>query len=234
MKVLGVIPARGGSKSVPRKNIKMLAGKPLIAWSIEAAHQSQLTRTILSTDDEEIAEVGRKFGVDVPFMRPAELATDLAHSVPVMQHALRECEKTDGPYDALMMLQPTAPMRLAKDIDQALEILKTNGSLDAVITLTNACEPPERMKYLDEEGLLVDPPFCEAYENQPRQELRPIFEKNGSIYLMHRPILMERNSFKGDRCHGLFIPQKRSPNIDTHFDFMIAEILMSQFDWKSW
>lgn len=234
MKVLGVIPARGGSKTVPRKNIKMLAGKPLIAWTIESAHGSKLNRTVLSTDDTEIAEVGRSFGVDVPFMRPAELATDLANSVPMMQHAVNECEKTDGRYDAIMMLQPTAPMRTSGDIDNALAILENEPDIDAVITLTRAAEYPERMKYLDENSLIVDPPFCEAYENQPRQELRQVYEKNGAIYLTRRDILMNRNSFKGDRCKALLVTEQRSVNIDTPFQFMIADMLMSNFDWKNW
>jgi CMP-N,N'-diacetyllegionaminic acid synthase len=234
MKVLGIIPARGGSKTVPRKNIKDLAGKPLIAWTIEAAKASNLTRTILTTDDEEIANVGRQFGVDVPFMRPAELATDLANAVPVMQHALRECEKTDGEYDAIMMLQPTAPMRTTGDINKALEMLMNDKSIDAVISLTRAAEYPERMKYLDEDGNIVDPPFCEAYENQPRQELRQVYEKNGAIYLTRRDVILNRNSFKGSKCKALLVTEQRSVNIDTPFQFMIAEMLMKNFDWKNW
>src|SRR5262245_13569262 len=110
MKTLAVIVARGGSKGVPRKNIKPLGDKPLIGWSIDAARAStHVTRTILSTDDEEIASVGRSLGVDVPFLRPPELATDSAKAIPVMQHALTTMEAKDGRYDAVLMLQPTTP-----------------------------------------------------------------------------------------------------------------------------
>lgn len=234
MRILGVIPARGGSKSVPKKNIKMLAGRPLIAWSIEVANQSKLTRVILSTDSEEIADIGRHEGADVPFIRPSYLATDTANAVPVMQHAIKECEKSDGKYDFVMMLQPTSPMRLTKDIDCAINYLSEHSVVDSVITLTTASEYPQRMKYLDEEGMIEHPPFCEAYENQPRQELRPIYQKNGSIYLTRRDVLMNQNSFLGSKSYGLFITEKRSANIDTMFDFEIADLIMKNFEWRKW
>jgi CMP-N,N'-diacetyllegionaminic acid synthase len=234
MKILGVIPARGGSKGVPRKNIKLLAGKPLIAWTIEAALNSNLTRVVLSTEDEEIAQIARKLGVEVPFMRPPELAIDSANQIPGMQWVLNECEKTDGEYDAIMMLQPTAPMKISSDINSAIEMLEKNLSADAVISLTYPSEYPERMKYIDEEGVIIDPPFCEAYENQSRQELKPIYQKNGSIYLTRRSVLIEKNSFKGAKCLALIVPESRSINIDTPFQFMIADLLMKTHNWKTW
>jgi CMP-N,N'-diacetyllegionaminic acid synthase len=234
MRILGVIPARGGSKSVPRKNIKLIAGKPLIAWTIESSKDAGLSRLVLSTDDEEIAAVGREYGVEVPFMRPAELATDKAYQIPGIQWAVGECEKTDGRYDAVMMLQPTAPMRTQGDIIKAIKLFKEDETLDSVISLTPASEFPERMKYLDEDGNIEDPLFCEKVENQSRQELRPIFEKNGAIYLTRRDVLMETGSLKGKKSKGLIITQKRSVNIDTPFEFMLADIIMSQFDWQSW
>ena len=234
MRILGVIPARGGSKSVPRKNIKEIGGKPLIAWTIEASKDVGLSRVVLSTDDEEIAKVGREYGVEVPFMRPNELATDKAYQIPGIQWAVGECEKTDGKYDAIMMLQPTAPMRTKGDILKAIELFKSDPSLDSVISLTPAAEYPERMKYLDEEGNIEDPPFCEKVENQSRQELRPIYEKNGAIYVTKRDVLMETGSLKGKKSKALIVTQKRSVNIDTPFEFMLADIIMSQFDWQNW
>lgn len=231
MRVLGVIPARGGSKGVPRKNIVELAGKPLLGWTIDAAHQSRLMRTILTTDDEEIAQVGKQYGVDVPFLRPLGLATDSARAIPVLLHALAECEKTDGRYDALMMLQPTSPMRLAVDIDAAMTLLHGDPDADAVISVTPVGgHHPARMKYI-EGDVLIDPPFCEAYENQPRAELRPMVIRNGAIYLVRRDVLVEQQSLKGQCCLGMVIPERRSINIDTPFDLELAAWLMSKPNW---
>lgn len=226
MRILGVIPARGGSKGIPRKNIQPLGGKPLLAWTIEAARSARgLTRTILSTDDPAIAEAGRSFGVDVPFLRPAELATDRALAIPVVQHALQavEGEERGVPYDAVMMLQPTTPFRTPGDIDQAISLLETTGA-DSVISVTDVGgHLPQRMKYL-EDGRLVDPPFNEDYENQPRQELRPMVIKNGAIYLTRRAILLG-GSFTGADCRALVMPPERSVNIDSPIDFRFAEWL---------
>ena len=225
MKVLGVIPARGGSKGVPKKNVKLLGGKPLIAYSIEAARAAKLlTRVIVSTDDEEIAEVSRRWGADAPFLRPAELATDAAKAVPVIQHALEEMEgRDDQVYDAVMMLQPTTPFRTGADIDRAIEILEKTGA-DSVISVVDVeGHHPARMKY-PEDGRLIDPDFCEAYENQPRQELRPMYLRNGMIYLTRREV-MRSGSFKGSDCRALIVETHRSVNIDTPLDFELAEFL---------
>lgn len=234
MRTLGIIPARGGSKGVPRKNIRELAGKPLLAWTIEAAKGSRLDRVILSTDDEEIAAVGRRFGADVPFLRPAEHATDSARAIPMLQHAVKACEDAGDRYDAVMMLQPTSPMRLSRDVDGALEKLAADPSADAVISVVPVGEfHPARMKYL-EGNLLLDPPFCEAYENQPRQELVPMYIRSGSIYLVRRDTLMVKGSLKGRRCLAQVMPKNRSVNIDSPFDFDLASWFMAKPDWKEW
>lgn len=227
MRILGIIPARGGSKGVHRKNIKPIGEKPLIAWTIEAAKPSQLTRTVVSTDDEEIAKVAREYGGDVPFLRPAELATDLANAVPVMQHALRTVEELEGEeYDAIMMLQPTTPFRRTEDINEAIRILQETGS-DSVISVVDVeGHHPARMKWV-EDGKIIDPPFCEDYENQPRQELRKIFIKNGAIYLTRRATIL-KNSFKGNDCRALIMPPEISANIDSVHDFRYAEWLYEE------
>ena len=227
MRILGIIPARGGSKGVPRKNIKPIGGKPLVAWTIEAARQSQLTRTVVSTDDEEIARVAREWGADVPFIRPTELATDLANAVPVMQHALKTIEEQEGQkYDAIMMLQPTTPFRRTLDIDEAIRTLVETGS-DSVISVVDVeGHHPARMKWV-EEGKIVDPPFCEDYENQPRQELKKIYIKNGAIYLTRRETIL-KNSFKGNDCRALIMPPEISANIDSKLDFKYAEFLYEE------
>jgi CMP-N-acetylneuraminic acid synthetase len=223
VRILGVIPARGGSKGVPRKNIRDLGGRPLIAYTIDAAAAStRLTRTVLSTDDDEIAAIAESLGADVPFRRPAELASDTANAVDHMQFALHAMEDMEGePYDAVMMLQPTTPFRAAEDIDGAVALLEATGA-DSVISVADVGgHHPARMKYLDGDRL-VDPPFCEEHENQNRQELPPMYIRNGALYLTRRPIMVA-GGFKGDDCRAWIMPAERSVNIDTIADFEYAQ-----------
>lgn len=228
MKVLAVIPARGGSKGVPYKNIRPLAGRPLLAYTADAALKAQLLqRVILSTDDPRIAEVGKACGLEAPFLRPPELATDTAKSLPVIQHALLWAEQNDNcTYEAVMMLQPTTPFRRAQDIDLAIKKLTTTGA-DSVISVVEVGPfHPARMKYLKDDRL-IDPPFGEAYENQPRQELPPMYIRSGDIYLTQRQTLMA-NSFKGKDCRALIIDPLRAVNIDSLLDFTYAEFLLKE------
>ncbi|MBX7115822.1 MAG: acylneuraminate cytidylyltransferase family protein [Myxococcaceae bacterium] len=230
LRVLAVIPARGGSKGVPGKNIKPLGPYPLIAWTIRAAMGARsLSRVVVSTDDERIAQVAREHHAEVPFMRPLALATDSAKSMPVMQHALETIEKLDrtaAPFDAVMMLQPTTPFRTSADIDAAVALL-TETNADSVISVVDVGgHHPARMKYL-EGNRLVDPVFCEAIENQPRQELRPMYLRNGAIYLTRRATLRS-GSFKGQDCRAWVMPEERSVNIDTARDFQHAELLLKE------
>lgn len=213
---------------MPKKNIRTLGDKPLLAWTIEAAqHSRNLSRFIVSTDDAEIAQVAGEWGAEVPFLRPAELATDAAKAIPVMQHALLEMEAREGVrYDAVLMLQPTTPFRTGKDIDTALELLEASGADSVISVIDVEGHHPARMKYL-EEGRLIDPPFCEAYENQPRQELRPMYLRNGAIYLTRREVLLE-GSFKGQDCRALIMETDRSVNIDTQLDFDYAQFLLDR------
>ncbi|GAB4413793.1 MAG: acylneuraminate cytidylyltransferase family protein [Bacteroidia bacterium] len=227
MRILGIIPARGGSKGVPGKNVRLLGGKPLIAHTIEAAGRSGLTRCILSTDDPDIADIGRSLGADVPFIRPAALATDSAKALPVIQQALATVEAAgDAPYDAVMMLQPTTPFRETSDIDGAIALLVQRGADSVISVVEVGGHHPARMKYLEGDRL-VDPPFAEAYENQPRQELRPMYIRNGAIYLTRRHVLLS-DSFKGQDCRAWVMPVERSVNIDTLLDFDYAEFLYSK------
>jgi CMP-N-acetylneuraminic acid synthetase len=225
MNILGIIPARGGSKGVPGKNIKHLAGKPLIAYTIEAAKNANLSKVIVSTDDEQILVVARGLGADVPFLRPDFLASDTSKSLDVSIHALLTMEEKESiQYDAIMLLQPTTPFRTTEDINNAIELLIANPDADSVISVVDVQgHHPARMKYL-ESGKLIDPPFCEAYENQNRQELPPMYIRNGAIYLTKRGTLLN-NSYKGNNCLGIVMSSARSCNIDTLFDFKLAEWL---------
>ena len=168
-RVLAVIPARGGSKGIPRKNIIPIHGKPLLAYSIEPALKAAtLTRVIVSTEDEEIAQVAREWGADVPFMRPSELATDRAKSLPVVQHAIRTLEVEEGqPYDAVVMLQPTTPLRTSEDIDRGVRMLFETGA-DSVVTVVEVGgHHPFRMKRLLDDGRLIN------YLDQGFEDMRP-------------------------------------------------------------
>jgi CMP-N,N'-diacetyllegionaminic acid synthase len=226
MRVLGIITARGGSKGIPRKNIIPLLGKPLLQWTADAALSARrLTRVVLSTDDPEIAEVAQQCGVDVPFFRPPELARDDTPTIPVLQDVVRRLAAAGESYDAVLTLQPTNPLRQAADIDGAIELLEKSGA-DSVISFVSVGERhPARMKMLDPAGRIVNPPFAEAFEGQRRQDLTPLYLREGSIYLTRTPVLMEQNSLQGNDCRAWLIPVERACNIDEPFDLYLVEQL---------
>lgn len=226
-RVLGIVPARGGSKGIPRKNITLLAGQPLLAYTALAALSAKrLERVVLSTEDEEIAAVGRQWGLDVPFMRPAELARDDTPGIVVLQHVVRELELQGHSFDAIFTLQPTNPLRRTEDIDGAIELLERTHA-DSVISFVDVGEKhPARMKYVDVDGRVIDPPFAEEVEGQRRQELSKLYLREGSIYLTRRDVLMRENSLKGRDCRAWLIASDRACNIDEPFDLMLAELLL--------
>ncbi len=228
MRVIGIVTARGGSKGIPHKNIVPLLGKPLLAYTAEAALAARLARVVLSTDDEEIARVGRDCGLEVPFLRPPELARDDTPTIPVLQDVVRKLAAAGETYDAVMTLQPTNPLRRATDIDGAIEMLDTTGA-DSVISIYDIGEKhPARMKFMDTAGRLIDPPFAEAFEGQRRQDLPKLYLREGSIYLTRMPVLMEQNSLKGRDCRGWLIPTDRAVNIDTPFDLFLVEAILNR------
>jgi len=220
MRVLGLIPARGGSKSIPRKNLVDLGGVPLIQWTIQAALGSNLERVVVSTDDDEIAEISKSLGAEVPFKRPAELSSDQTLSIDVVLHALDVLEED---FDAVMMLQPTSPFRTSIDIEGAIKIIDGASSVISVVPVEGT--HPARMKFV-EDGVLIDPPFAETIENMPRQELRPMYIRNGAIYLTRISDLRHR-TFKGALSRALIMPKERSINIDTGFDLALARVALS-------
>jgi CMP-N-acetylneuraminic acid synthetase len=231
MKVLGVIPARGGSKGVPGKNIRPLMGKPLIVHTIETALKSKLiNELVVTTDSEDIRKIAVMHRAECPFLRPAELASDTALAVPTIQHAVKEMELRKAvTYDYVVMLQPTSPLKTSDDLDTALQKLFDHNA-DGIISVVNVNNhhPMKMKKFLGVNGFsgqLVDyeaPPF----ENCPRQHLPPVFIVNGAIYATKREILMNKNTFQGDYCIGYIMPSERSINIDTELDFSIAEFLI--------
>ncbi len=230
-RILGVIPARGGSKTIRRKNVKLLLGRPLIAYTIAPALKSRmLTRVIVSSDNAEIIGVARRYGADVPFVRPKKLATDLALALDVMKHAVLEAERQEGKkYDYAVMLQPTTPLRTTEDIDGALEKLVRTGA-DSVISVVGVGPiHPMRMKLIVDDRL-VDY-TKEGVENMPKELLPPVYIRNGAIYAVKRDVLVEKHSFKGEDCRPYPMPEGRSVNIDSQMDFLLAEALMKKMKW---
>lgn len=222
--VLGLITARGGSKGIPRKNLAPLAGKPLLAWTVEAALASRAVgRLVLSTDDEEIARVGADLGAETPFLRPAHLAGDASPHDQVVLHAVQWLEENQGyAPDFVLLLQPTSPLRAARDIDDALEIALKTGA-DGVMGVTEAKHHPNKVWALDEDGRLE--PFIPRPEGYlRRQSLRPAYAENGAVYLLRRSALLrERNLFL-DRMAALVMPPERSLDVDTPWDLHLADL----------
>jgi CMP-N-acetylneuraminic acid synthetase len=227
MRVLGLVPARGGSQGIPRKNIAQVSGQPLLQYTAEAALRSRrLARVVLSTDDEEIADVGRRCGLEVPFMRPPELARDETPSLPVVHHVLRRLEADGARFDAVCLLQPTHPLRRASDIDGAIELLERTGA-DSVISFVDVGEThPARMRKIGADGRISDPPFAEEVDGTRRQDLPKLYFRDGSIYVTRTPVLMSEESFQGRDCRAWIVPRERHCNVDTAFDLFLAEQLL--------
>lgn len=232
MEVLAVIPARGGSKGIPRKNIRDFAGYPLISYSIQAALSARLvTRTIVSTDDEEIAAVARKSGAEVPFMRPTEIADDLTLDLPVFQHALETLLANEGYQPQLVVqLRPTSPIRPIGLVDQAIELMIAHPGADSVRGVVPSGQNPFKMWKIDPEsglmnGLLAVEGVDEPY-NSPRQKLPPTFWQTGHIDVIRPQVILEQNSMSGRNIHPILIDPEFTVDIDKPADWQKAEWLV--------
>jgi len=230
--ILALIPARGGSKGIPRKNIRSFAGYPLIAWSIAAAKQSQLvTRVIVSTDDEEIAAVARAWGAETPFLRPAEFAQDKTTDLPVFEHALKWLEEVEGYRpDIVVQLRPTSPIRPQTMVDDAIRILLNHEDADCVRGVVPAGQNPFKMWRFNGEGkplnpLLEVPGIAEPY-NAPRQILPPVYWQTGHIDAIRISTIVSKNSLTGDVIYPLLIDPKYTVDIDTLPDWSKYEALV--------
>lgn len=232
--VLGVITARGGSKGIPKKNIKLLGGKPLIAYTIEAAKKSRLlTCVVVSTDTEEIAKVAKEWGAEVPFLRPAELADDQAGHVGVMQHALKFMEAKLGvKFDYTVILQPTSPFRLPEDLDLTIQKAIDTG-FDSSVSLVEIEEGhPWKIKKLAGDRVL--PYFEEEKEGTRRQDLPKYYKRSGAAYVTSRKTLMENNQLYGEKVAGHVVTGERSIDIDTPFDWLKAEMMLADLKKKGY
>lgn len=227
-RVLGIIPARGGSKRLPRKNVLELAGKPLIGWTIEAAQQSNYIDDIfVSTDCEEISAIATKFNVHVPELRPSSLATDEATTKDVILYTL---EKFGKDADIVLILQPTSPLREAKQIDEAIKLYEEKQAF-SVVSVTPCEHPPMWSNHLPSNHSLKG--FIRPEANCRSQELSEMYRLNGAIYTYNAKALLRDQSmdFKDD-SFAYIMPQDRSIDIDSQLDFIIAEAIAIRFNYE--
>ena len=224
---LGVIPARGGSKGLPGKNLRKLGALSLIGQAIASAREAALlARFIVSTDSPEIAEEAKRHGAEVPFLRPAEFATDQAGMLPVLQHAVRWLESSAGVRpDLIVTLQPTSPFRTGVEIDATIRRVIETGS-DSAQTLSEAAYHPYFMKTL--EGDRTVALFPEGHKFVRRQNAPPVYQPSGAVYVTRYCTLMERGHILGEDNRGVVQGFEASVNIDTEWDFLLAELLLRE------
>lgn len=226
-RILVVTLARGGSKSVPRKNLADIGGKPMIAHIIQSVLRVPLvTDYVVSTEDAEIAEVARSYGAQVPFVRPMELAGDLVPGEPVLQHALLEMEKLTGkPYSYVALCQATAPLTRAEDIEACLKRL-IKGDCDSVVACMRVTSyHPFRLKRIINGDVMINY-IDQGFEDmRPRQILPPVYKRSGGIYASKRRILMETNAIVGPDARAIVVPDETAIDIDSEADLVVARFL---------
>lgn len=229
MRTLILVPARGQSKGIPRKNLRLLGGRPLLEYTAETALSvSRATRRVLSTDDDEIADVGRRCGLEVPFRRPDELARDETPTLPVVQHAVRWLEAEGEIVEAICLLQPTHPLRSTEDVDACIDLLETSGA-DSVVSIIPVPPRynPHWVYFRDDDGRLrISTGATEPVTR--RQDLPPAFHRDGSVYVARRDVVMKQNSLYGRDLLGVLVDPARSADIDTMDDLARAERMLSE------
>lgn len=230
MKVLGIIPARSGSKGIPGKNIKLLDGKPLLAYTAESAlNSSLLSKVIVSTDSDEIASVARKHGLEVPFLRPPDLATDSTPTLPVVLHCLHELELRGFTFDAVCLLQPTTPFRRPELIDDGIRLFQQTGcdSLVSVLEVPDEFNP--HWTFEPSKAGLLTISTGESSIIPRRQELPKAYHRDGALYITRTEILQRDKSLYGTKIGYIISDPKNHINLDTMEDWEYAEKLVLQF-----
>ncbi|MBP9682262.1 MAG: acylneuraminate cytidylyltransferase family protein [Bacteriovorax sp.] len=238
--VLAVIVARGGSKSIPKKSIALCAGKPLMFYTIDAAKKSKhITRLIISTDDQEMADFAASHGVEVPFIRPKELAEDLTPDLPVFQHVLNTLKEKEGyTPDVVVHLRPTTPLKSAEDIDKGIELILENEDAHSVRSICEPMHTPFKM-YEHREGNkfllpLLTKVFPETFEkypeayNMPRQLLPKVWRHSGYVDIIRPFVILEMNSMSGNKIMPLYFEKWRDVDIDSPLELKIAEEIIKQ------
>ncbi|KAF5431160.1 N-acylneuraminate cytidylyltransferase [Candidatus Methanophagaceae archaeon] len=228
-KIIAIIPARGGSKGIPRKNVRLIAGKPLIAYSIEAALNSKyIEKAVVSTEDGEIAKISKKYGAEV-IERPMELATDTAPTEPVLEHVVKWLQEQEGyKPDIVVLLQPTSPFRTSEHIDEALDIF-LNDDCDSLLSVCPSSAFVWKM------GAAGAYPINYDFKNRPRrQDKEHEYQENGAIYITTYNSLMENHNRLGGKIGLYIMPEVYSVEIDTEFDFYLCEQIINSRGEKRW
>lgn len=226
--MLAIIPARGGSKGIPHKNIKMLAGKPLIYYTIKAARESKfIDKIIVSTDSTEISYVAKSFGAEIPFLRPNELAEDTSKAIDAYLYTVEKLNKEFGEsIEDFVVLLPTAPLRTAKDIDNAIEIFYERKA-ETVISVAEAEHPPTWYKKINTGGVLED--YFKFSDNSlNRQEAEKTYLPNGAIYIFNYKSLKNNYNYYNEKTFPYIMTKENSVDIDTELDFQLAELLINK------
>ncbi len=215
---IGIVPARGGSKRLPRKNIRAIAGKPLLAWTAQAALASGLSRVILSTDDEEIAEVGRAHGLEAPFLRPAAIAEDATPMLPVLAHLIDWLEAGGTKLKSVVLLQPTSPLRLPRHIDEAIAMFERERA-ETIVSVTDVPNGfgPNKFMRMDARGVVTKADLPDAGD---------LVVRNGPAILMTSPDVIRRGTLYGSPTLGYRMERLASVDIDDEDDFAFAEFLL--------
>jgi CMP-N-acetylneuraminic acid synthetase len=227
MKILAIIPARGGSKGLPGKNVKLLLGKPLIGWTIEQAKASKyVTEIFVSTDSKEIAEVAESFGISVPELRPAELASDTATSASFVIYTIEKLRKEGKEFDYIVLLEPTSPLRKREDIDLAIELAMTHPSQNSVVSLGEVhMEHPMIVKKMDKQGNII--PYLEQnFALTQRQEADKAYFPYGVVYLVKTDHFIKTNKFYEESSLPYFIERWQCYEVDDIYDFMAIEAIL--------
>jgi len=225
--ILGLITARGGSKGVPNKNIKMVGGKNLIVWTIEAALKSTaLTRVVLSTDDKKIAEIGENNNAEVPFLRPRFLAQDNSPHIDVIFHAIKWLDENENwRPDFILLLQPTSPLRTSQDIDKIISI-GISKNADSVVSVCISQAHPYKMKIINRAGKMID--YTDKPKGYlPRQKLPDIYFENGALYLIKTKVFIEQKTLFPKNTIPYIMSEKNSLDIDTEWDVILADSILA-------
>ncbi len=227
--MLAIIPARGGSKGVKGKNVKLLCGKPLIVYAIEAAMAAKsLDRIILSTDDPKIARIASKYNVEILFMRPKELAQDNSLAIDNYIYTIERLNREfNCNYEEFVALLPTVPLRTSEDIDKAVELFSQTNA-ESVISCTTLHHPLEWIFSINDDGIIQRNNEIDIKKMKNRQESKHVYIPNGAVYVFKYSLLKEKNSYYSDQTYAYVMPPERSVDIDTELDFKFAEVLIGQ------
>lgn len=222
MSSIALIPARGGSKGIPRKNIKLFNSKPLIFWTIKAAIESEFVdRVIVSTDDEEIAHISKSFSAEVPFLRPKELAQDNSPGIDLVIHAINNLKDIND----VLLLQPTSPLRRTKDIDEIFK-LRAKKSTTSAVSISDSGKHIDLFFRMDSHNKIK--PISSKFKSMPRQKYNKLYNVNGALYLSTKDSILQNLSFFTSNTIGYVMPAEYSIDIDTQLDWDLAEFLMQK------